>query len=172
MTALFLLLVLLSPVIFTAWVVHARKRAIRKEVKQTMIAGLNKSDLARLTFSKAEVEQELEWEHDHEFEYRGKMYDVVERQTKGDSITFWCWEDREETHLNQKLDRTVAGILDDDQPNQRQQQRIQSFLKALFWVKTKIFQFFQALTPPKGHANPSQSLLLGYHPPVFSPPEF
>jgi hypothetical protein len=172
MTAVFLLLVLMSPVIFTAWVVHARKKAIRKEVKQAMVLGLNRSDLARITLAKADLERELEWEHDHEFEYRGRMYDVVERQTVGDSVTFWCWEDHEETGLNQKLDRTVAGILDDDQPTQREQQRVQSFLKALFWVKQQIFKFFQALTPQKGHGDASESTLLGFQPPVFSPPDF
>lgn len=79
-----------------------QKKCIRKKVKKEIIASLDSSDLVLLAFTKNESTQ-LEWEHDKEFKYKSHMYDVVHQKEIHDSIFYWCWLDKEETILNQKL---------------------------------------------------------------------
>ena len=74
-----------------------------------MLAGVDRSELVLLQFSKTDTKTLLQWEHDTEFEFQGQMFDVMEVSEKGDSVTYVCWPDKEETHLNQQLAQLVSG---------------------------------------------------------------
>lgn len=60
-------------------------------------------DLYTLKFSLPESKVLLKWEKKHEFEFKGKMYDIVKEMHTNDSVTYICWLDKEETELNKKL---------------------------------------------------------------------
>ncbi|SFT49683.1 hypothetical protein SAMN05216474_0890 [Lishizhenia tianjinensis] len=82
---------------------NLRKSQIKKEVKLFLMTSVDKKDLYFFRFSEDESKNELHWEKDHEFEYQGKMYDIVEQKKENDTTSYWCWLDREETELNAKL---------------------------------------------------------------------
>jgi len=98
-----------------------------------MIAGIDKSELVLLKFSKKEALQKLEWEHSREFEYNHEMYDVVDSKVFGDSIVFWCWWDHEETKLNRQLKSLVALTLGNDVQNKKSQVSLIVHLSTLYY---------------------------------------
>ncbi len=151
---------------------HIQKWRIKKEVKAKLIQGLDKSELTHFTFSKSQIETELDWEHDREFEYKGEMYDVIERHEKGDSIEFLCWHDRAETELNQRLRMLVAKAAHSSHEHQARESHYYQFLKSL--VITVVPQL--ALSPIESqrnfasHASQYEFILLNEEikPPRFS----
>lgn len=161
---------LVAPLMATFTYLHYQKSLVRKEVLFRMIASMGKDELVFLKITEKESQTELRWEHPKEFEYKGQMYDIVEKKIIGDTVYYWCWWDHEETKLNKQLDKLVAYALKND-PNRREnQKRLVHFFKSLYWE-----QF------PDWHAFPSQSeqmittygfyyLTISYPPPV-PPPE-
>lgn len=135
---LFLFFTLLAPVIGTYGWLQFQKRAIRKQVKKEMILGMDLSELTLLKFSKAE---KLRWENVGEFEYKGQMYDVVGSEMAGDSITYWCWWDHEETQLDQKIKTLVNRILGNDTDSKEKKERLIHYLKSLFCYPPTEFVF-------------------------------
>ncbi len=97
-----------------------------------MIAGLDKSELVLLKFSRAAAQTQLRWEHAKEFELEGQMYDVVETELKGDTLYYICWWDHEETKLNKQLKNLVAGVLGNDAERRETQKRLLHFYESLY----------------------------------------
>lgn len=56
-------------------------------------------DLFHFVLTKAEAQRLFRWEHAREFSYQGRMFDVVRREEKGDTLKLWCYWDAEETSL-------------------------------------------------------------------------
>ena len=131
-SAIILLLLLCLPVAGTFTWLQVQKSALRREVKHRIMEGIDRDALVLLRFSKAGAASVLDWEHAGEFEYRGQMYDVVERSETADSVSYWCWDDREESQLNQQLARLTRDLLGKDQQRQERQERVITFLKSLY----------------------------------------
>lgn len=100
LTGIFLLAIMLVPFTGTYFWLQYQKKIIRKEVKTKIINKIDRKELVMFIFTKEETETKLRWEHSKEFEYLGQMYDIVESNTNGDTITYWCWHDHKETKLN------------------------------------------------------------------------
>jgi hypothetical protein len=129
---IFLLVVLIAPFLGTyVWLRH-EKTLVRKAVKKQLIAGLDKKELIFLNFSKEAAQRELEWEHSKEFRYKNKMYDVVYSKADENSISYWCWLDKEETKLNKLLSDLVAKALGNDPLQKEKEKDFSDFTKSLF----------------------------------------
>ena len=109
-----------------------QKKLIRKEVKIKLINSIDKEELVMLTFTRYEITTKLKWDHSKEFEYQGKMYDIVEVNTKDDTIFYWCWPDHKETKLNKQLNKLIAQALGNNQQNKEKHKRFQNFYKSLY----------------------------------------
>jgi len=129
-----LLLILTVPATITYSWLQYRKTTVRKEIKHKIISGIDKEELVLLKFSKQEAKTKLEWEHSKEFEYDEEMYDVVETQSIGDSVYYWCWWDHKETRLNKQLGELVAKVLGSDEKSTEQQHRLISFTLKPFYI--------------------------------------
>jgi len=114
---------------------HFKKYRVKKEIKKRIISRLDKAELVLLKFSKDQALSELIWEHSKEFEYHNQMYDVVETETLGDSIFYWCWWDHEETKLNKELSAWVLKTLGKDPQNKENRNELIDFYKQLFYVE-------------------------------------
>jgi hypothetical protein len=125
---------------------------VRQEVKEKIISGLDKKDLVLLTFAYEEIETELSWHHSREFEYRGEMYDIVEVVQNEKSVSYWCWHDRKEKSIDEKLQKLVAKALMNDPQNKENQKRITNFLNLQFlpcgdgWHSIEHFQIRSSTT--------------------------
>lgn len=134
---------LLAPAVVTLSYLQYHKVQVRKAVKHRMIAGIDRSELVLLTFTEREAQQELRWEHRREFEYKGEMYDIVERKVVGDTLYFWCWWDYAETTLNKKLKSLTTKLLGQQPLRKKQQEKTLDFYK-------KWYSHTYYLATPKG----------------------
>lgn len=125
-----LLITMAAPFLGTYAVLRYEKARVRKEIKRRIIAGIDKKELVSFTFSHNDPRPK--WMHAKEFEYQGQMYDVVDAQTIGDSVTYWCWWDHEETSLNQRLKQLVEQALGQSPQKKENQKRLFHFLDTLF----------------------------------------
>ncbi|MQP53372.1 MULTISPECIES: hypothetical protein [unclassified Flavobacterium] len=147
--SIFLLLLLIAPAVVTYTWIQQRKRAVKKEVKWKMIAGIDKSELVLLKFSKEEITTKLNWKHAKEFEFNHQMYDVVEKQVSKDSIQYWCWWDFKETKLSKQLDDLLAGVFQKDSQSKEKQNKIYSFYKSIYFQSVFSWEPFISLTNKK-----------------------
>ncbi len=128
--SLFLIL-MVPPLITFSWLEY-RKSAIRNEVRSRITKGFGREELLLLKFSIEESRTKLRWKGPGEFEYKRRMYDVVETIEKGDTLYLWCWWDVEETSLNRRITELVARTFRDDPQKKEKQERLQSYFKSLF----------------------------------------
>ena len=123
---------LVAPVTTVYLVLRNQQKQVRREVKWKMIAGIDKSELVLLTFKQAEIKNKLSWKHDREFQFKGEFYDIVQKEVHGDSVSYWCWWDNEETHLSQKLEHIMANHWNQNPTHKQKKEGIQKLLKSLF----------------------------------------
>lgn len=97
-----------------------QKIEIQNEVEELINSGIDAKDLTLLSFTQKELSQ-LNWKDAKEFEYKGEMYDIVEREQKGNTTLFWCWKDEKETNHNAKLHEILRRLFGDSlhQKNQK-----------------------------------------------------
>lgn len=137
---------------------HCQKHLLRKEVKKQLIAGIDRTDLVLLKFTKKQANN-LKWEHSKEFEYRDQMYDVVEAEWKGDSVYYWCWWDHEETRLNKQLAQLVREVWGHHPENKETQHRLIVFFKSLFC---------SAIPQWTAFSKSPQKATRSFHPPLYT----
>lgn len=125
--------VIVSPAVITYVGLNHQKEVLREEVKEKLIAGVDRNKLVFLKFEEDKAAKELRWKHDKEFEYRGEMYDVLEVLYSNDSAYYWCWPDKGETRLNAQLDLALFRLLGEDPERESQKDRLAQFYKSLYW---------------------------------------
>jgi len=168
---IFLLACLLVPYVGTYSWLEYQKQIVRKEVKERIAARLDKNELVFLKFTGKQSETELSWEHSREFEYKGEMYDVVEKEVRGDSVFFWCWRDCEETDLNRRIEALIGQETEHSSQGRENRRNLDNFSQSLYDLHP-----FEWKTPPD---SPTQTVFSKYficyssipHPPVVPPPE-
>lgn len=108
-----------------------QRQLIKKEIKHRIIEGIDKDELVVLRFTRTESEEKLRWKESREFEYGGEMYDIVDSESGGDTVTYWCWWDRAETKLNKHLNEQASRTSEHNPWNQENLKRITTFLQSL-----------------------------------------
>ena len=170
-TACVLLLTLCLPVALVYFGMQYRKACIRREMKQRMIAGIDRSELVFMKFTTGQMKNLLRWVHDGEFEYAGEMYDIIYREDTAGYSRFWCWHDREETRLNRERAHLVNRAMGHDPITREQGKRFQTFLVSLFWEESRLLRWVPEATIQKGFLYiPGRGI--GDFPPPVPPPRF
>jgi len=131
-TGVLLLFCLAAPIAAMFTFLHYQKKQVRKNVKHQIVAGLDRSELVLLKFTRDECESTLQWKHSKEFEFNGSMYDIVEAEVKDGKVHFWCWWDNKETKLNQQLDNLLVGAWNNDPAQRRNKEHLNQLYKSLF----------------------------------------
>ncbi len=126
------LILLVAPALTLFLYFQYEKSVLRSDLKERMIAGMEKDELVVLKFTQNEIEKELNWEHSGEFEYQGKMYDIIQTKVQGDSIYYTCWLDEEETKLEKQLTKLVAQAFAKDTKNRDKKEHFYSFLRSFY----------------------------------------
>lgn len=137
-----LLFILIVPIGATYLWLCQRKKAVKREIKWKMIAGLDKKELVHFAFSKKDVETKLRWEHSKEFEYQHQMYDVVKKKIVNDSVHLWCWWDFEETKLNKQLQSLLTVAFQNDSKTTQKKEQAFGFYKLLYFQNEFSWQPF------------------------------
>jgi hypothetical protein len=170
LSGIFLLFTLLAP----AWLGYGwlqwEKMQLKRAVKTRMIAGMDRGELLLLAFTREEARHSLEWEHADEFEWCGRMYDVVERHSRGDSLLYWCWPDDEETSLNQRLATLLSRAWQAD-PQQEQEERLITFFISLYHPQSVQWHFVSQCDEKKRPPAGAVAFLSPAFPPPTPPPD-
>lgn len=126
------LLSLVLPLVGTYAFLELQKHQVKREVKWKMIEGVDKEDLVLLTFDKDDIETILDWKHSKEFSYQEEMYDIVQSEDKGDSISYFCWWDNKETELNKQLANVLQDFIGNKPINKKNKEHLISFYSKLY----------------------------------------
>ncbi len=127
-----LFLSLLIPYLGTYTWLRYKINAVKSEVSTRIKAGIEKKDLVLLKFSIRDSETRLRWKHAKEFEFQGQMFDIVTRELHGDSISFYCLKDHEESTINRHIKSLAAKIAGQDPVQRDNHQRLNNFYKSLY----------------------------------------
>lgn len=101
------------------WTLY-RKLAVKEQMRSEMMRKTDREELVLLSFDVDVVATQLRWEHSREFEFDGKMFDVVETETCDGLVHYWCFQDGAETSLNHLLEELVAFATATDASNQNE----------------------------------------------------
>jgi len=130
--SILLLLCFVAPFATAFVMLKQQKQQVKKEVKQKIIAGIDKKELVLLKLTEAQKQTQLNWEHAKEFEYQGEMYDIVETEIVCDTTYYWCWWDHAETALNKRLDELASLVKGNHAKHKENQKRLYEFFKSLY----------------------------------------
>lgn len=127
-------------VVFTITCVRIKleKKAIRTEVKEVLLGGLDKSELVFIEVTETN-QTEFEWEHPEEFRYRGQLYDVVEKIEGG----YWCWLDVKESAAEKTLDNLIAFVLGQSSSNHHRTMSLNRLLSSLYFNNADVDLHFR-----------------------------
>lgn len=164
---------MVAPLFSSYAVIHYQRKQVRKQVKKQLIAGLPTTSLLKMTFSKKDSQEKLDWKHAREFSYMHEMYDVVSQTDLGDSVQYLLWWDSEETQLNQQLKQLLVQQAGKKSAGKDTAYLLHSFFKTLcfttpyslsysvpffysvnrfFFIIVYTAPFIEKLTPPPDHA--------------------
>jgi len=77
-----------------------REAQIERKAQEAML-GLSDDQLFHFSIHHVDSSRLFRWEHSREFEFQGQMFDVARRESRGDSLHFWCYWDTAETDLKE-----------------------------------------------------------------------
>jgi hypothetical protein len=163
---------LIAPLATTLLFLQFQKKQVKKELKRKIIAGIDKSELVLLKFTEEESLNQIKWEHSKEFEYKGEMYDVVEKEVHGDVIYYWCWWDHEETKLNKQLITLVDHFLGNNPTKQEKQGKLLDYFKKLYFESDEPSNSFLAINDIPLMVYSIEFPLIHQSPPTPPPPAF
>lgn len=119
------------PMLITKQYLELQRKAIRREVKAKINAGLKDSELIRLSFEKSAFESQVIRHKVDEFEYKDVMYDIVRQIPTQDSIIYMCWQDDDESIIKKKLNDISKQEWGKNRPKDKQKERQIEFYKNL-----------------------------------------
>ena len=122
-TSILLFLLLFQPISFIT-IFKIEQYEIRNEIKQRIMAGVNKDNLLRIKLPRnsEKVTGYLSWLiSERELRLQGKMYDIVREENRGDTTWYYCILDEQETELFANLDLEIDWEMNNSP--QREQRR-------------------------------------------------
>jgi len=132
--SILLLFTIAAPLVATYSVINLKKFHHQQQIIKYIVPNLQPKHLIVIKISKADSHQQLRWKHDKEFEYNRQMFDIVNIETKGDTLVFTCFADNAETQLNKTIIEFVDLALGNDSRNQNENTiRLFNFLKSLYF---------------------------------------
>lgn len=148
------------------------KRQIQKHVRNKILPTVDEVELIKLTVLAEDTAKQFIWQHAREFEFQGKMYDIVKRKKKGNKITYLVWQDDEETHINTKIKQLANCIFDTSKDSQNSQASFQLLINTLF-VEDKTDFHLRNLLLSKKKTNYYYQIEIpqGYSASIFNPPK-
>lgn len=164
--------VLFDPVIGTYTWLQFKKAKVKQEVWKQIDAGIDKSELVKLKFTREEARTELRWEHAREFEYDHKMFDVVKVQKEDDSVIYWCWYDHEETMLNLQMEEIASQAVGHGAKNKKERAMLASNSRSLYCIFSLYLSFDLSELVKESSGLPSDLYSqISIQPPI-PPPQF
>ncbi len=148
------------------------KQELRAAVKKQITAGIDDAHLVKFEVFPEELKTRFKWKHADEFEYKGLLYDIVRKKILHGKIILWCWQDDDESRLNDEIEKLIARSLDHHQQDKENQQQLQKLFKLVYLHNAYIaINFNTIFQPPFRHREPEQNEYSVYLRPPVPPPQ-
>ena len=165
-----LLLALIIPFWGSYLVFHIKIEHAHNNVEKDIAEAKKEGQLIVLSFLHDEISTSVRWIKDYEFEYQGRMYDVVDSGSDDKHNWFLCYYHAKETKLRNQLSEIVAGLVDHNPVNNDKMPNLKIFLNNLIFQKYKLRLLnsskYKALL-----ANYSQEEKTGFLKRILPPPQ-
>lgn len=90
------------------------KRESAREVASKAIETISSSDFVTLKLSRGQLLL-LQWEGKKEFSFKGKMYDMLHSFSQGDSVSFTCYQDDQESWVVHEMKYLMKACFGDSE---------------------------------------------------------
>ena len=145
-----------------------RQIIIKQNIKYSIKLNLP-NELLTLIISTPSTAKEILWKERGEFRYRGNMFDIVRKVIKsGDSIFYYCINDKKETKLFSNLEEYVNKSQEAQKDASSRFQNYLNFHSILFFKPVK--EFICRFNENYLVYNYIQSSYLNFIPDILSPP--
>ena len=116
-----LLRLLLLQSVISLWIYDVQIRQIRRSVKWGILNALPNEELTLVkvaTHLEKKPNAAFCRKHEREFQYLGEWYDIVRSEKRGDAIYYFCFLDKKETALHQKIQKAGTQLASNYTNNQ------------------------------------------------------
>lgn len=110
----------------------AEKENIKNLTHEKLFSEKKSTNWIKIELSEKEAHQLIEWENDHEFEYNHIMYDVVKKEKSGSHLIFWCYQDVEESFVNEQLEELFSYLTGGHSTRPETQHLLKEIFKKLY----------------------------------------
>lgn len=153
-TSYLLLIVFLFNILGYVVVFKISQIQIKKEVKRELKSKIKRSELHLISVNQNDFDQ-INWvEEGKEFILNNKMYDIVKRETSGNTILIYCIDDKQEKALFANLEDHISRHISDNKSSSKREIKINDTPIKYFQTWT----FSTALRFPKNIIHSSQKL--------------
>lgn len=105
---------------------------IRNEVKRIIKRSIPDEYIVKLTFDIHNAGDTPEWQRkDKEFRYKGNLYDVIKSENDGNTITYFCINDKEEKNLGSSFYELLSKKLENDKVKTNFQKELGKYYSSL-----------------------------------------
>ncbi|RYD78723.1 MAG: hypothetical protein EOP53_10755 [Sphingobacteriales bacterium] len=150
---------------------YALQTKIKREMRRAIRRNAKPEELTVFTFSLENnkiTDTDFDLKDEHEFSYKGEMYDVVRTEKTGNTITFYCLNDKKEKQLFANLNQSVKQNSAEN-PFQKSSKLFNTFCKLEFISTEKLSPVLQDFTI-QNIFSPYHIWRSGKHITQFSPP--
>jgi len=112
-----MLFLVISHGIFQLFVFKIFQTKYRGEIIEVIEEGVENNNLTLFRFSKDNFNKgltRLDWIEENEFRSGNKMYDVVNKEFKGDSVYLYCIHDDNESELYAAMDKIFKRMVEEN----------------------------------------------------------
>ncbi len=112
--------------VFELFQVHSRA-----DIASKIIRGIPSHKQVILGFDRQELIGSVtgfRWIDENEFRYQGRMYDIISKEERGDSVYLYCIEDSAESDLYAVLDK----IIENDSEDPDEQKALNNFFSQFY----------------------------------------
>lgn len=125
------------------FVFKLQQHEIRQEIKRQIKAGVPEDELVLFKLANT---AHLSWIiHEREFRSDGVMYDVVRKESDGDTTRYYCLSDEQETQLFAQLDEAVARDMNQNPARQQKLERLMQAFGTLYFSDFQDFPFHDSV---------------------------
>ena len=119
-------------------------------------------------------DQPVKWERPgKEFKHNGTMYDVLKHETRGDSIFYYCFNDREETYLLDLLTKAEKDDLEkSSRPFKNSTQNLLNLFSRTAYTGPPSYNLYCPVAVIQLRHAADNTICRGYESSILQPPEF
>ena len=117
---------------------HFLKSDIKREIAEYIEHELSLDEITALSINHENINN-IRWINDEEFIYKGYYYDLIEKEKNGERIILFCYKDKKETEVNNKM---IGYLEKSNESNSKKSSKSINILINLYFNKIETINHF------------------------------